>query len=158
MNAVAIDLKDFLTIAAPDPNEPAEIPWPCEGVEYVVEFQVEHIGPWIDNPSYTLVESHDDLGWIFAEHGWDLVCHEDELPIASGLYRATFTYWCNHRRDYWTGEDDSDYGFNIANLQRVRNLTAEEILGEEPCSSCNDNGVVGWPPDGYFACPECTPS
>jgi hypothetical protein len=119
---------NLLIVDDPHDNDLGRIPWPVHGKTYNVEFEVEYIGKyWEDRPKVEVTECHDDLGHLLAEADIEWLIDSDELPIASGTYKADVTYYQYPYTDWETGHREDDYGFTVSNLKHISPLTKEYL-------------------------------
>ena len=103
--------------------------WPTRGRKYTIEFTIEHIGNYIDEALYKVMNPHPDLQFIMSEYGNELpIFAPEQMPIASGLYRAAVEFWSEDHTNWEDGTKEEEFGFDILSLERVRNLTVDEVL------------------------------
>ena len=105
------------------------MPWPTHGGRYTIDFTIEHIGNYTDEAFCKFLNPHPDLEFILSEYGNELpIFAPEEMPIASGLYRAAVEFWSEDHTNWEDGTKEEEFGFDILSLERVRNLTVDEVL------------------------------
>lgn len=89
-------------------------------------FEVEYIGNhWEYQPHIDVVYCHADRDYILSESSIGELIDSDELPIASGTYSATFTFYHHPYTDWETGGREDDYGFTVSDLKHLSPFTTE---------------------------------
>lgn len=102
-------------------------PFPLHGRLYPVVFSVEHIGlHWDDRPTITILHAPLEVREVVSENPMDELCDAEDLPLASGVYFANLKFWFYDSHHYENGYD-CEYGFDIRDLHRLRNLRLSEI-------------------------------
>lgn len=109
----------FLTIVPSLEPELERCPWPVAGHAYHVIFEVERIDYPDMNPNYDIIHCPDEVSEILSQHDLSDIVGDGCLPIASGLFSCTLTYWHKKYTDWETGHADDDYGFDVTHLRKL---------------------------------------
>lgn len=101
--------------------------WPKAGHLYRVLIEVEYIGlHWDDQPQINVMcragsqKEHQSVEAAFCDHDFYDLFHPDAYILASGLYKADIEWWTGKHTDWETGNDESEYGFYLSNLEKVQ--------------------------------------
>lgn len=109
-------LEELVAGESDDPGECG--PWPGRGMVFknvALEVVVDgdrHFYAWLNAPHQV---SEVSCSFEIIE-----LIHEDDLPIASGIYEMDLGFWSEFTRAGWDDpEDDYECGFNVTNFRRL---------------------------------------
>lgn len=114
MTANLITLLDSL-----NPPDSDRCPWPITGHAYAILMDVERVDYPDIHPLYALIHGPAEIAEILSQHDLMDLVGEGCLPIASGLFSCTLTYWHESCCDWETGSVADDYGFEVSNLRKL---------------------------------------
>ena len=109
----------------------SEDPWPHQGMTFQkVTLEVVVDG---DDQLYSWLNAPSQVAEVVCAYETSELIHQDDLPIASGLYEMDLEFWYEYLRAGWDDPDESfECGFYVTNFRRLEISTGPVLRSIDP--------------------------